>query len=130
MTTKTHYAMVAIAAVAIMSFSFTPAFAVGQSLVMTAPASGNDTDSQSSRSVCNGTGSVTSTAKVQTSPEDYLEVIADATDCQSHTNTSVYVTVDGNFFGSSSTTNDYKKFTFSGNIDVGDKVIVSVTYTT
>ena len=54
----------------------------------------------------------------------------DATDCQSHTNTSVYVTVDGNFFGSSSTTNDYKKFTFSGNIDVGDKVIVSVTYTT
>lgn len=130
MTTKTQIAMFAIATVAIMSFGLTPAFAVGHALVMTAPSSGTDTDDKTSRSICNGTGSVTSEALVRTSPEDYLEVIVDATDCQSHTNTSVWVTVDGNFFGSGSTTSDYKKYTFSGNIDVGDKIIVSVTYTT
>ena len=130
MTTITTYAMVAIAAVAIMSFGISPAFAVGHSLVMTAPSSGEATDSQISSSICNGTGSVESSSEVTTSPEDYLEVIADASNCQSHTKTSVWVTVDGDYFGSASTTRDYKKFTFSGNIDAGDKVIITVTYTT
>ena len=122
--------MFAIATVAIMSFSFTPAFAVGHSLVMTAPSSGVATDDQTSTSICNGTGSVVSETEVRTSPEDFLEVTVDATDCQSHTYTSGYVTVDGNHFGSFSTSSDYKVFTFSGSINAGDKVIVSVTYTT
>lgn len=130
MTNKTQLAMLAIATVAIMSFSFTPAFAVGHSLVMTAPSSGVDKDTQTSNSICNGTGSVTSKSEVRTSPEDFLKVTVDATDCQSHTYTSGYVTVDGNHFGSFSTSSDYKVFTFSGNIDVGDKVIVVVNYTT
>ena len=130
MTSKTQLAMVAIAAVAIMSFSFVPAFAVGHSLPMTAPASGYDTGYQKSNSVCNGTGSVTSTSKVMTSPQDYLEVIVDATDCQSHTKTTGYVTVNNNHFGSFSTSDDYKKFTFSGSLNAGDTIIVAVTYTT
>lgn len=133
MTNKTtQIAMFAIAAFALGGMAFAPAYAttVGHALVMTAPASGTDTADKESLNVCGGGGTLYSESLVRTSPEDYLEVIADATDCGSHTNTSVYVTVDGNFFGSSSTTNDYKKFVFSGAIDVGDKVIVTVTYTT
>ena len=132
MTSKTQLAMVAIAAVAIMSFSFIPAFAqdVGHSLPITAPSSGEAKKVETDRSVCNGTGKVITTAYVSTNPQDYVKVITDASDCQSHTYTSGYVTVEGNHFGSFSTSSDYRTFMFSGSINAGDKVIVSVTYTT
>ncbi len=132
MTTKTQLAMFAIATVAIMSFSFIPAFAqdVGHSLPITAPSSGEAKKVETDRSVCNGTGKVITTGYVSTNPEDYVKIIADASDCQSHTKTTGYVTVNNNHFGSFSTSDDYKKFTFSGNLNVGDKVIVAVTYTT
>ena len=129
MTTKiSQIAMFAIAAFALGGMMVTPAFATNLShdfAITSAPGGNSKTDSN----ICGGGQSIYTSANVYTSPEQYVKVTTDAADCGSHSNTSVSVTVNGDHFGSSSTTSGDKTFYFSGSISAGDDVRVNVDYT-
>jgi hypothetical protein len=129
MTTKTtNLAMFAIAAFALGGMMVTPAFATNLShdFAITSAPGGY---SKVASNICGGGQSIYSSANVYTSPQQYVKVVANAADCGSHSNTSVSVTVNGNFFGSSSTSDGNKTFYFNGSISAGDDVRVYIDYT-
>ena len=129
MTTKiTSLAMFAVAAFALGGMMVTPAFATNldHDFAITSAPGGYAKDTSN---VCGPGQSIYSSANVYTSPQQYVKVTVDADDCGSHSNTSISVTVNGDHFGSASTSNGAATYYFNGSISAGDDVRVYVDYT-
>ena len=118
----------AVAAFALGGMMVTPAFATNLShdfAITSAPGGYSKTASN----ICGGGQSIYTSANVYTSPQQYVKVTVDAADCGSHSNTEISVTVNGDSFGTASTTSGEKTYYFSGSISAGDDVRVYVDYT-
>lgn len=117
----TKYAMFAVAAVAAMSFGFTPAFAASytQDVDTTADNYAYENDSE-----CNGSNLITRVTPY--SSQDYVKVVVDGDACSSFNSVTVTVWVDGTWEGSVTTSSDYKTLYFQQitGMTVGDDVEV------
>jgi len=131
MNKTTNLAMFAIAAFALSGMMVSPAFAATESdyLAVAAPSSGTASKGETNSNECGYGQSIYSNLKVANGPQDYIKVTADADDCNSHTNTSIVVTKNGNQIYSASSTNDYKVWWIQGSINTNDAITVTITYT-
>ena len=131
MTTKiTSLAMFAIAAFALGGMMVTPAFAATeeQYVAVRAPSSGTAQDSDEEDNECGYGQSIRSNLQVSNGVEDYIKITADASECSSHTNTSIVVTKGGSTIYTGSTSNDYKVWWIQGSINTNDAITVTYTY--
>jgi hypothetical protein len=131
MTTKTTYAMFAVAAIAAASFSMTPAFADWQ-VNWSEEVEGYDTNTYWDLSWCGNKIAFTDLKIAEHDPgtEDIVQVETDASRCYSHHYSAVTVTIEKN--GNQvlqQTGNDAEEvFTYPGPLVGGDDIDVTVQY--
>ena len=119
--------MFAIAAIAALSFSLTPAYAATFTQTATVD-SADDTINISDGSAC-GSGQGLRTSLTTYHNQDEVTVVVDATDCNSFSKVvvDIYVNDDWQSFGS--TTDDYENMNFSNiPISAGDEVKAVAKY--
>ena len=127
MTTKTTYAMFALAAIAALSFSLTPAYAATFTQTATVD-SADDTINVSDGSAC-GSGQGLRTSLTTYHNQDEVTVWVNATDCSSFSKAVVTIYVNGSYETFGSTTNDNVNLNFSNiPISAGDEVKAVAKY--
>lgn len=127
MTNKTTYAMVAIAAVAAMSFGFTPAYAATFTQTPTVN-SADDSVTITDANAC-GTGQELRTSLTTYHNQDEVTVWVNATDCSNFSKAVVTIEVNGSWEGFAITYSDNVNLNFSNiSIDSGDKVEAITVY--
>ena len=131
MTTKTHYAMFAVAAIAAASFGITPAFA-DTTVSWTESVDAYDTDVFNDWSSCGVKAVQTRLQISEHSPgtEDLVRVNTDASRCYSGDYSAVTVTILKNNVQvlQQTSINDIAEFTYPGPLVGGDIVKVTVIY--
>lgn len=127
MTTKTTYAMFALAAIAALSFSLAPAYADTFPQTVTV-SSADDSWNVNDPNAC-GYGQELRTSLTTYHNQDEVTVVVNATDCSSFSKVVVTIYVNGNYQSFASTTNDYANLNFSNiPINAGDEVEAVAVY--
>ena len=131
MTTKIHYAMFAVAAIAAASFGITPAFA-DTTVSWTESVDAYDTDVFNDWSSCGVKAVQTRLQISEHSPgtEDLVRVNTDASRCYSGDYSAVTVTILKNNVQvlQNTSTNDLAEFTYPGPLVGGDTIKATALY--
>lgn len=127
MTTKTTYAMFALAAIAALSFSLSPAYADTFPQTVTVN-SADDSFNVNDPNAC-GSGQELRTSLTTYHNQDEVKVWVNATDCSSFSKAVVTIYVNGDWEGYATTYNDNVNLYFSNiPINAGDEVEAVAVY--
>lgn len=127
MTTKTTYAMFALAAIAALSFSLSPAYADTFPQTVTV-SSADDSFNVNDPNAC-GSGQELRTSLTTYHNQDEVKVWVNATDCSSFSKAVVTIYVNGDWEGYATTYNDNVNLYFSNiPINAGDEVEAVAVY--